>query len=328
MVAKQWYVLGVMVLGAAVLWYLLQAPVALGAGQSQEKVRWLLAHEPRELYVHAAEIFSEELEKESDGRLVLEIVTAEDIGLPAGEDVPYETVRALMKEGSIHLSSTYAVSLAKEYEPLGVLSLPFLFADYDSAEHILEGKIGADLLGGLEQAGLRGLAFTYSGGFRIIASQDTEITLANLRGTPVITNAGLVAEETLKALGAIPVAQADAVETTYTRFSQLPNEKRIRTVLETNHSLFLTAIVADGTFYESLSPEGRAALRVAASRAAAVEREDSIELAQKVKSDLVREGLTVVELSREEREAFVQATAPVHDFFADVFPPIDSRDDF
>jgi TRAP-type transport system periplasmic protein len=288
--------------------------LVLGEAVEPKEVTWLLAHEPRVLYERAADVFADTLRRESGGSLLLTVVAPEDIGL-AEADVPYAQVRELMDAGTVDLSSTYTVSLAEDYAPLGVLHLPYLFADFAAAEPVLDGEQGAQLLSGLQESGVHGLAFTLSGGFRILASKTSTLASpADLAGKTVATGGGPVAEAVIRAFGAAPVAageQADFVETTYTRFSALADSSSFNHITETNHSLFLTAIVADADFYASLSADEQRALSVAAMAAAKVEREDSIALGIEVKGQLEAMGAVIAELTPAQQDVFKQALTSV-----------------
>lgn len=309
--------IGVVVVAGLIGALYFSGSLALKSGASTEPVvvRWLLAHEPAELYARATDEFAKILTQESEGRLALEIVTPEDLGLSA-DDIPYEDVRTYLSEGQADLSSVYLAALANEHRPLRAVSLPYLFADYESAAQALDGAAGNAVMEGMESKGLYGLAFTLSGGFRILASRTEGVGLENVSGMTVTFSSDPVSTAALRALGASHMAEgADAVETTYTRFAGLKEAPDVRTILETGHSLFMTAIVADAAFYEALSPEDKMALQKAARAAALVEREDSILLGKKVRADLESKGVVIVSPSAEERQALVEKTASVWEEF-------------
>ena len=174
----------------------------------------------------------------------------------------------------------------------------------------------------MESTGVYGLAYTLSGGFRVIASRATGIGVADLSGMGVTTSGGPIAEGILTAVGALPTSEnAGAAETTYTRFAALEGAGNMRTIIETGHSLFLTAVVADASFYGTLSAEDKAALYLAARAAALVEREDSILLAEEVRTELESKGVTIITPSAEEKQALIEQTAPVYAQFEALFAP-------
>lgn len=292
-------------------------------------VRWLLAHEPVGLYDEAVGVFAETLTRESNGELVLEVVRPDTEKYPNG--MSYADVLAELASGSVQLSSTFAVADGTTYNRFWALGLPFLFTDYDDALARITGASGEALLEGLSiEAPYKALAYTLSGGFRIIASDSFSVrTLSDLQGKRIATSGGPVAEATLAALGAEPVTiregekvkSVDGIETTYTRISETLDTAPsfAKHVSELNHSFFLTTIVVDDAFFASLSPRGQRALEQAARAAAKVEREDSIALAQATKESLIAQGSDISIPSAEVREALRELTSGVYARFEYLF---------
>ncbi len=298
---------------------------------NKREVRWLIAHKPTEVFDRAAAAFGEELSKASNGTMTLVIMTPEDLGYSAG-DVPHERVMQELATGSADLASAYTVALGKEDESMWALSLPFLFSDYASLNRALDGEPGRALLSTIRERvpALRGLAFTMSGGYRIIVSKSAAISdISDMKGLRIATSGGPVAEATIRAFGATPVSMnleeggqpleassIDGIETTYSRLAEVVGADSPYTtyINETNHSMFLTAIVASESFYQSLADSERAALEKAARLAAAIEREDSIAFAASVKADLGRRGSVITAPSAGSLQEAVQA---VYDSFTD-----------
>ena len=310
------------------------APVSSTGSTPSVSVKWLIAHQPISVFARAATVFADELSKASDGRMKLEVMTPQDVGVAVG-DIPNAKVLELLDSGDVQLATTYTVALGYQDAQLGALNLPFAFDRYDQLPGFLDGALGSRLLDGIGATiSARGLAFTMSGGFRIIAAKDKDIrTPADMKGLRIATSGGPVAEATLKALGATPVPlnlesgatsvdpkTIDGVETTYSRLSGVlgKNSAYTKHINETYHSVFLTVILAGNAFYDSLSPQDQAALKKAALAAAEVERQDSIALGEQVKAQLQTEGSVVTTLSPESRSAFRAATRSVYDQFAPV----------
>lgn len=297
------------------------------------EVRWLLAHTPESLYVDAVDVFARTLEEESGGEMKLHVLKPEDVGFPEEGDVPYSKAKELMEKGEIEVSSTYAVANGFDDERFWVLNLPFLFRDYGSSFAVLDGQIGEAILEEFSaRTELRALAYTLSGGFRILASEDTIQTPDDLKGKRVATSGGPVAEATLESFGAIPVStnlesgaqidesSIDAVETTYSRISSILGKDSpfLSHIAETNHSLFLTTIVVSDTFFDSLSPQHQAALVKAARAAADVERAASIELTDKTRAELQNDDRVAV-FSEADTVSLVKKSQGVYAAFEKTF---------
>ena len=150
----------------------------------------------------------------------------------------------------------------------------------------------------------------------------------------VRTNRNPVAKATFKALGAEGhVSEIEEVkglmedgtieggETVYSRIYPLEQNQVTEAVLDTQHSLFLTSMIMRNDFYKTLSPEVQAVIKDAAIRAGRKERETTIMDGEEAKARLIAEGVTIRELTPEEKTEFIEKTKVVYDEFKDTFTP-------
>jgi TRAP-type transport system periplasmic protein len=294
-----------------------------------KKIRWVLAHEPIELFIRAAKVFEAEIAEKAAGKFEIEVMTLAEYSAKYndGKIVTKHELVDLLDAGKIEMSQTYTVSLGQICPDFRALDLPFLFKDHDHASRVFEGEVGASLLDGLEQSGkgVKGLAFTYSGGFRIVPGQEAVNKIEDLRGMKVRTSFSPVAIDTFKALGAdvVPmeleelsegIANADVTigESTYPRVYALGQNKVSKVVNHTEHSLFLTSILVGSKVWESLSAEEQAIVADAAKVAARHEREISIADVALTQARCEQDGIEVVRLSKEEQARFADATAHLY----------------
>jgi len=301
------------------------------ADQKPIKVRWLIAHEPLDAFRRAAKTFSEQLKRESNGQMELVVLLPKDVGSTTGNVDPKD-IFALLKNGDVELSQTQTSGIGEVEPNFYALDLPYLFRSHEHATKVLDGKIGQKLLTSLEKSNVRGLAFTYSGGYRVVPSLEKAIRRPeDFKGMRVRTTSSPVAQATLRELGAIPVPMSlatshdaihggdiDAAETTYIRVSAMVGDKA-KYLNETFHSLFLTSILASDKFYKSLSPENREALKRAAMAAAKIERKDSIDDGEKVKADFKKRGIKIVKMSSAQDNALRSKVKSVYGKFENVF---------
>jgi C4-dicarboxylate-binding protein DctP len=241
----------------------------------------------------------------------------------------------LMQAGKIEMSQMYTTWLAEHYEQdLLVYDLPFLFADHDHASRVLEGEVGESLLAKLaEKSNVRGLSYTYSGGFRQMISNKKVSTLGELVGTTQRSNRNPVAQATLTALGITPYAceiedlraevdagNCEGGETNYPRMYPLQQNEVTASVIDTEHSLFLTSMIIGDKFWAGLSPEVQAVVKNAAIEAGREERAETIRDGERAKIRLVQEqGATITRLTAEEKADAIAKTAIVYDQFKDMF---------
>ena len=303
------------------------------------KIRWVIAHEPLSLFVRAAKDFEREVNaQQSDQKIQVEIMTLTEYSdrYNNGVEVTKHDLLDLMDAGKIEMSQMYTTWLAEHYSnDMHVLDMPFLFDSHDHATRVLEGEVGEYLLGSIkEKSNVRGLAFTYSGGFRCILSAKEIRTLADFVGAPIRSNKNPMAMETFRAIGAQPVAmeleeingavEAGEIvggETAYPRIYPLDQNKFHSSVIDSEHSLFLTSIIITDTFWNSLDLELQNIIKTAAIRAGRAERVESIKDGEQAKIKLVEEGKEVVRLSDQDQVEFIRRTAVVYEKFADFFKP-------
>jgi TRAP-type C4-dicarboxylate transport system substrate-binding protein len=304
------------------------------------KIRWVIAHEPLNLFLRAAEDFERRVnEQQSEHKIEVEIMTLSEYSqrYNDGVVVTKHDLLDLMESGKIEMSQMYTTWLAEKYEQdFLVFDLPFLFKDHDHATRVLEGNIGETLLAKLtDKSNVRGLSFTYSGGFRQMISNKRVSTLEELAGTPVRSNRNPVAQATISALGMKPVVAevedlrqvvvdgaAEGGETNYPRVYPLRQNEVTKTVIDTGHSLFLTSMIIGDRFWDGLSPAVQDVIKQAAVLAGREERAETIRDGDRAEQRLIaEEGANIVKWTQEQREAAKIALSGVYDQFSDTFTP-------
>jgi TRAP-type C4-dicarboxylate transport system substrate-binding protein len=304
------------------------------------KIRWVIAHEPLNLFIRAAEDFERRVnEQQSEHKIEVEIMTLSEYSQRYNDGivVTKHDLLDLMETGKIEMSQMYTTWLAEKYEQdFLVFDLPFLFKDHDHATRVLESDIGETLLNKLtDKSNVRGLSFTYSGGFRQMIANKKVSTLEELAGTAVRSNRNPVAQATISALGMTPVVaevedlrqvvvdgEAEGGETNYPRMYPLRQNEVTKSVIDTGHSLFLTSMIIGDQFWSTLSAEVQAVIKQAAVLAGREERAETIRDGARAEQRLVEEeGANIVKWTQEQREAGKVALSGVYDQFRDSFTP-------
>lgn len=110
--------------------------------------------------------------------------------------------------GTADMSISSTAPIANFYPQLGIVDLPFLFESREHAYKVLDGQIGQDLLTGLEDSGLVGLAWAENG-FRHITNSKHEVTKPeDLKGLKIRTQENQIHLDAFEALGAQPTPMA------------------------------------------------------------------------------------------------------------------------
>lgn len=302
----------------------------------KRKLRWLIAHYPKHLFQRTADAFTQELNQLLPDQFEVEVHTADtyvkqygklnnlllkranlpgleeelsaedNIGASSDTSTKWNTLFDGLRDGDIEITQTQ-VHIAGELLDSGyqALDLPYLFNDHDHVSRVLDGAIGDALcVDHSEKTGIRGLAFTYSGGYRVIGSNKSITNLSALVDTNLVTGStpswvlfrelGITNTFNLGDVSDLGESvNLEAVETTYIRFSG-------KNVLRTNHSMFLTTILTGNKFWNTLTPEQQDAFKIATKKVAKLERQWSIADAAEYEQKAVDNGVTIVDLSAED----------------------------
>ena len=154
----------------------------------------------------AAEKFAELVEERTNGEYKIEIYPNGTLG---GESDMLDS----MSMGMLDMGIITAGPFVNFSKMMGVLDMPFLFANNEEAYTILDGEIGKELLDTLEDAGLKGLAYAERG-FRNITNSVRPVTCAaDVAGLKLRVMENEVYTATFKALdvNAVPMAWAEAL---------------------------------------------------------------------------------------------------------------------
>jgi TRAP-type C4-dicarboxylate transport system substrate-binding protein len=305
---------------------------AFAAGEADQfHIKWVLAHEPIGLFKEAADLFSNEVSGKTNGLVSIEVITLPDYEKKynKGERIHRENIIKLLIENKVQMSQTYTTELGELSHPLYVLDLPFLFRDHAHAKKVLEGDIGNKLLASLTPSNIRGLAFTYSGGYRIIPGTKKIEKIEDFKGKKVRTSSSPIAQDTFNILGATAVPMSlfeieegfktgkiDDAESTYARYFTLGQNHLAKIVNETNHSLFLTSIVVNEDFWKRLPAKYQDIIKKAAFHAAQVERDHSVASSDEIRKKCLAEGIQIVSFSNKEEERFKKAVKPLYKKFS------------
>lgn len=304
--------------------------------QQVRKIKWLIAHEPVHLFLRTAQAFANEVRSATNGAIDIEIYTASEYASKFNNGLK-ENPMVYMDRGDLEMSQLHISQLWKWNVPAFMaLELPFLFKDHDHATRVLEGPIGQSMLTELkEKSPARGLAFTYSGGFRIVASDKEINTLADFKNLSFYTGTNPIGIDTIEAIGGNPDPHPiedywtavhtegdkhDAVDTTVPRLLATVEKTRKQYITGTDHSLFLTSIIVSEKFWNSLSDDLKEKLGSAALNAARLERKWSVDDAEQIATQGTNDvGVEYKRLPESEMEKFRELTAPLYNKYSSVF---------
>lgn len=275
----------------------------------KKKLIWCVQHNPVELLLRVARDFAEILGRYTD-EYEIEVLTQQEYADYYNDGVLADTLD-LLHDNRVQISQTFSWKLSYLNSNFDAFDMPYLFKDHAHAERVLDGSIGKSLLNSLKNKDkeLHGLAFTYSGGYRMFCSDEPVKGLDDLKGRRVMV-ANALSAATVNALG----AQAHSVnvwenrknwfeghpglisESTWVRYDDWLREFAPY-VLDARHSLFLTTLIANRQFWQSLSDDHKDFFTKAADQAAANEKKFTVIEAERLKQQMQANGnkLTILD---------------------------------
>ena len=148
--------------------------------------------------VHKAMIeLGKDLEKRSGGKMKLEIYPNQQLGTE-------RECLELLQIGSLDMTKV-SVGVMENFAPkMKIFGVPFLFRDREHSFHVLDSKIGKEILDDGEQYWLKGLAY-YDAGSRSFYTKDKPINSPeDLAGLKIRVMESVSAIEMVKAFGGSP----------------------------------------------------------------------------------------------------------------------------
>ncbi|MBC2857535.1 TRAP transporter substrate-binding protein [Stappia sp. 28M-7] len=274
----------------------------------------------------AAVVFKEEVEKNSNGRIEINIRPAAQLG---GDVEIIEQTQM----GLVHIAIPPTGNLANFNEQMYLFDLPFLLNDNAAMMRVLDGEVGTELLGTLDANNLHGIAM-WGAGFRHMTNNIRPINgPADLAGIKMRTLQAPTILSTYRAYGANPTAMAyvevynglqqgviEGQENPLANIASMKFYEVQKYMTLTGHAYHTYAAVMNKQAWESL-PED---LQTVIAEAMIVGRDAARQFTNEDEAkilDAIKDQIEIQELSEEGRKAFIEASKPIYDEFRDKVTP-------
>jgi TRAP-type transport system periplasmic protein len=242
---------------------------------AQQKTVIRFAHENSRTHPvgQGADRFAKRVAELTGGRVEIRV-------FPAGEMGSARAVLEATQLGTLEMSSAVMGEMANFAPEFDIISLPFLFRDYDHINAALAGKLGLKLQEAARKAGFEPVGFTTSGARQLYAKKPVR-TAADVRGLKVRTMEVPVIIATWRALGAVvtPVAfpevytalqtgVVDAAESSFLAWLTASHYEVARYGIRINYSDSGRVYVLNSRFWSRLPADVQKAVRQAMDEAA------------------------------------------------------------
>ena len=295
------------------------ALTGMQAATAQEKLRIAGNFTPDHSSSVAIDQFKAEVEKASNGKLVIEIFSNMQLG-GAQENVTQT------RAGTIHMTWVGMAFLSRTVPELEAVSLPFLFPSREVAYKVMDGPVGTLIDQKLADKGFSALGFMELGARQVTNSVRPIKAIADFKGLKIRLQPNETHLATFRALGANPVAMdirevysaleqkvLDGEENPYnlilaSRFFEVQ-----RYLSNTAHFFDFIAVVANKKRMDSLSPEYQNIIRETMKKVVATQRTAAAKADTDALTELQKKGMQYDAMPPSEREAMRKATAGVVD---------------
>ncbi len=236
-----------------------------------------------------------------------------------------------LRQGVIDMAIGSTINWSPQVKQLNLFSLPFFFPDYAAVDAVTQGEAGKTIFQTLDKAGVVPLAWGENGYREISNSKRPIKTPADLKGMKIRVVGSPLFLDTFTALGANPtqMSWADAqpaMASGAVDGQENPLSVYMAAKLYTVAQKYVTLwnymndpliFVVNKDIWNSWTPADREIVKQAAIDAGkeqiAIARKGLVEADKPLLKEIASHGVTVTQLSPEERQAFVQATRPVVD---------------
>lgn len=236
-----------------------------------------------------------------------------------------------IRQGVIDMAVGSTINWSPQVKELNLFSLPFLFPDYAAMDALTQGEVGKDIFKIIDKAGVMPLAWGENG-YREISNSKLAIKKPeDLKGLKIRVVGSPLFLDTFTALGANPtqMSWADAqpaLATSAVDGQENPMAIYTAAKLHTMAQKHVTMwgyvsdpliFVVNKDIWASWTQADQAIVKQAAVDAGkqeiAIARKGLAEADRPLLKEIAAHGVTVTQLSPQEREAFVKATRPVYD---------------
>ena len=244
-----------------------------------------------------------------------------------------EDILWLVESGVLTLGYQSSSYLTDRIPELGLVDLPFLFRDKETARAAMDGKLGKFLAEKVEERTNFRVIGWFENGFRHISNRVRAVrTPADLKGMRIRvlpsdvqakTFALLGAEpfkcDLTEALAAIAAGTVDAQENPLANTVTYGAHKFHRFITLTSHFYVSRPIFVYRTAFDAWPKKLQQAMRKAVKEAVVTQRADTVEEERTARKAIEDQGCEIAELTLGEHAAFAAAVMPLLDEAQDVY---------
>ena len=279
----------------------------------------------------ASKKFKEVAEKESDGRIKVEIY-------PNSQLYGDEDELQALQSGSVQMLAPSSAKFTTIAPALQVLDLPFIFDKPEEIPEVVsqDSAIGQAIFNNknLAEKKIKVMGL-WDNGFMQLTANNTVVQPSDLQGVKVRIQPSDAIKSQFEAWGAEPTPMAfsevynalqqgviDGEENTFSNIFSQKFHTVQSDMTESNHHYLGYVLVINKPFYDKLPDDLKKVVDDASEQATKRNREVAQEENQKAKEEILKTDIKFTKLNEQQRQAFKDEVVPkVWDQFADVVGP-------
>jgi tripartite ATP-independent transporter DctP family solute receptor len=232
----------------------------------------------------------------------------------------------LVESGILTLGYQSSSYLTDRIPAIGVVDLPFLFADQDKARAAMDGTLGHELTTRIEAGTSFRIVGYFENGFRHVSNRVRPIHVpADMKGMTIRVLPSKIQERTFQLLGADPkimdltealaaikAGKLDAQENPFSNTVTYGVHQFHRFHTATNHFYVSRPIFAHRPSFDAWPKAIQEELRAAVREAVAFQRDLHVKEEDDAAAAIKKSGGEIVELTADQHKAFVSAVNPIY----------------
>ena len=263
--------------------------------------------------------FGELVEEKTNGSIKVEVYPNGQLG---GDREVFESLQFNSIQGTTMSTGPIAQFVPK----FNVYDLPFLFSSTETAYKVLDGEVGTELLNELESQNVIGLNY-WENGFRHLTNNVREVTSPDdVKGLKIRSLENDLHMDIWSELGANPTPMAftelfaglqqGVVQGQENPVGNVTGNKFYEVqkyLTQTGHVYNASPLLLSRDFWNSLTEDEKKAVQEAADEARDYQRKLNQEEDETGFKLLTENGMTITELTEEQKNEFFEKTQPVYE---------------
>ena len=269
----------------------------------------------------AASLLQERVNTEMNGTACMEV-------FPNSTLYNDDKVLEAMLQGDVQLAAPSLSKFEKFTKQFRLFDLPFMFQDIEAVDGFQASEAGQALKDSMQRRGLQGLSFWHNGMKQMSANKPLVLP-SDANGLKFRVQSSDVLVAQMEAIGGSPqkmafsevygALQQGVVDGQENTWSNIFGRKFFEVqdgVTETNHGIIDYLVVASVDWLDSLEPATRDQFTTILSEVTDVRNAEAFAVNEEAKAAIIAAGGEIRQLDATQRQAWVDAMAPVWDKFA------------